>query len=92
MGMPAELGEMTNKGVAHARDPYAKAKVASEEATDLLQSTDTAVAKGATAYNLKAFEIARITQAAFAYAHELLGVKPCASAASASGLSAPEHR
>jgi hypothetical protein len=72
MGMPAELGEI----VAHARDPYATAKVASEEATDLLQSTYAAVAKGATAYNLKAFEIARTnTQAAFAYAHELRGVK-----------------
>jgi phasin len=76
MEMPAELGEMTKKGVAHARDAYAKAKVASEEATDLLQSTYATVAKGATAYNLKAFEIARTnTQAAFAYAHELLGVK-----------------
>ena len=47
-----------------------------EEATNLLQHTYTAAAKCATDYNLKVFEIARInTNAAFDYAHELLGVK-----------------
>jgi phasin len=76
MEVPAELGEMTEKGVAHAKDAYSKAKVASEEANDLLQTTYATVAKGATAYNLKAFEIARTnTRAAFDYAHQLLGVK-----------------
>jgi len=67
---------MTDKGVAHARDTYAKAKAASEEAADLLESTYTTVTKGTTDYNLKLIEIARInTRAAFDYAHELLGVK-----------------
>ena len=76
MEMSGELGAITDTGVAHARDAYAKAKVASEEANDLLQTTYSTVAKGATAYNLKAFEIARVnTRAAFDYAHELLGVK-----------------
>lgn len=76
MELPAEFGEMTDKGVAQVRDNYAKAKVASEEASDLLQTTYATVAKGATAYNLKAFEIARTnSRAALDYAHELMGVK-----------------
>jgi phasin len=76
MEVPAEFLEMTDKGVAHARDTYAKAKVASEEAADLLENTYATVAKGATDYNLKLIEIARTnTRAAFDYAHELLGVK-----------------
>jgi hypothetical protein len=38
MEVPAEFREMTDKGLAHARDGYAKAKVASEEAAELLQT------------------------------------------------------
>ncbi len=85
MEVPAEFREMTDQGVAHARDIYAKAHardiyakamVASEEAADLLENTYTTVAKGATDYNLKLIEIARAnTRAAFDYARELLGVK-----------------
>ena len=76
MEVPAEFLEMTDKGIAHARDTYAKAKVASEEAADLLETTYATVAKGATDYNLKLIEIARTnTRAAFDYVHELLGVK-----------------
>ena len=48
MEVPAEFREMTDKGVAHARDTYAKAKVASEEAADLLENTYATVAKGQT--------------------------------------------
>jgi phasin len=76
MEMPAAFREMAEKGVAQARDTYAKAKVASDEAADLLKSTYSTVAKGATDYNLKLIEIARTnTRAAFECAHELLGVK-----------------
>jgi phasin len=76
MEMPEALREMTENGVAHARDTNAKAKVASEDASDLLQNTYATVAKGATDYNLKLIEIARTnTRAAFDFAHELLGVK-----------------
>jgi phasin len=76
MEMPEAFREMTEKGVAHARDTYAKAKVASEEAADLLQNTYATVAKGAADYNLKLIEITRTnTRAAFDYAHELMGVK-----------------
>jgi phasin len=76
MEVPAEFREMTDKGVAHARDTYAKARVASEEAAALLENTYAIVAKGAADYNLKLIEIARTnTRAAFDYANELLGVK-----------------
>jgi phasin len=76
MEVPAEFREMTEKGVAHARDAYAKAKVAGEETVDLLAKVYETVAKGAIEYNLKLIEIARTNnRAAFDYAHELLGVK-----------------
>jgi phasin len=76
MEMPEAFREMTEKGVAHAKDTYAKAKVASEKAADLLQNIYATGAKGATDYNLKLIEIARTnTRAAFDYAHELLGMK-----------------
>ena len=76
MEVPGEFREMTDKGVAHARDTFAKAKVASGEAVDLLKSIYATVAKGATDCNLKVIDIARTnTRAAFDYAHELLGVK-----------------
>ena len=74
--MPAEFREMIDKGVVQARDTYAKAKAAGEEAADLLEDTYATAAKGATDYNLKLIEIARAnTCAAFDYADELLGVK-----------------
>jgi phasin len=76
MEMPEAFREMAEQGIAHARDTYAKAKMASEEVADLLKNTYTTAAKGATEYNLKLIEIARInTRTAFDYAHELLGAK-----------------
>ena len=76
MEMPAEFREITDKGVASARDTCAKAKVASEEAADLLKNTYATVANAATDYNLKLIEIFRTnTRAAFDHVHELLGVK-----------------
>jgi phasin len=74
--VPAEFHEMTDKGVAHAKDTYTKAKVASEEAADLLKNTYATVAKGTPDYNLKLIEIVRTnTCAAFDRAQELLGAK-----------------
>jgi phasin len=76
MEMPEAFREMAEKGVEHTRDAYAKAKVASEEAADLLENTYEAAAKHAADYNRKLIEIARTnTRAAFDYVHELLGVK-----------------
>jgi|SRR5271169_2156443 len=76
MEMPEAFREMAEKGAEHTRDAYAKAKVASEEAADLLENVYEAAAKRATDYNRKLIEIARTnTRATFDYVHELLGVK-----------------
>ena len=62
--------------VAQAKDTYEKAKVATEQATDILKDTYATAAKGATEYNLKVIEIARAnTNAAFEHAQKLIGVK-----------------
>ncbi len=74
--MPAAFREMAEKGVEQTRDTYAKAKVASEEAADLLENTYEAAIKRATDYNRKLFAIARTnTRTAFDSIQELLGAK-----------------
>jgi phasin len=74
--MPEAFREMTEKGVATARDSFAKAKAASEETGDMLQNAYASIAQGMADYNLKVIEMARAnTRSAFDYAHELLGVK-----------------
>jgi phasin len=76
MEVPEAFRQMTEEGVAHVEDTFDKAKAATEEATDLLQSTYATAAKGATDYNLKIIEIARTnTSTAYESARELLGVK-----------------
>jgi hypothetical protein len=57
--MPEAFREMAEKGVERTRDAYAKAKVASEEAIDLLENTYETAAKRATDYNHKLTEIVR---------------------------------
>jgi phasin len=74
--MPEAFREMVEKGVEHTRDAYAKAKVASEEAIDLLENTYEIAAKRATDYNHKLIEIVRAnTRAAFDNVNALLGAK-----------------
>jgi phasin len=76
MEMPEAFREMAEKGVERTKEACAKAKVASDEAADLLENTYEAAFKRATDYNHKLFEIVRTnTGAAFGYANELLGVK-----------------
>ena len=68
--------ETAEKSVAQAKDTYEKAKVATEQATDILKDTYATVAKGATEYNLKIIEIARTnTNTAFEHAQKLIGAK-----------------
>ena len=74
--MPEAFRDMAEKGVEHTRNAYAKAKVASEEAIDLLENTCEIAAKRATDYNHKLIEIVRAnTRAAFDNVNELLGAK-----------------
>src|SRR5260370_16802716 len=68
--------ETAEKAVSQAKNTYEKAKVASEQATDLLRETYATAAKGATDYNLKIIEFARAnTNTAFDYAQDLMEVK-----------------
>jgi hypothetical protein len=94
MEMPEAFREMTEKGVAHVKDTYATANVATEEAADLLQNTYAALAEGANDYNLKLFEIVRVnSRVAFDYAQELLGVKsPSGFIEALNGADAPAVR
>lgn len=74
--VPPAFRELTDKGVAQARDTYEKAKAATEQATDQLKEAYTTAAKGAIDYNIKVIEIARAnTNTAVDNAFELLGVK-----------------
>ena len=67
--------ETAEKAVSQAKNTYEKAKVASEQATDLLRKTYATAAKGATDYNLKIIEFARAnTNTAFDYAQDLMEV------------------
>jgi phasin len=68
--------ETAEKGVAQVKDTYEKAKVATEQATDILKDTYATAAKGTIEYNLKIIENARAnTNAAFEHAQQLLRVK-----------------
>lgn len=74
--MPEAFRKMAQKQVEQTRDAYAKAKVASEEAVNLLENTYEAAAKRATDYNNKLIEIAGTNvRAAFDYVQQLLGAK-----------------
>jgi phasin len=76
MELPEAFRDMAEKGVGHARDAYAKARVASEETTDLLEKTYEAAAKHATDYNRKLIEMTRTnTRTAFDNVNALLAVK-----------------
>jgi phasin len=75
-GMPAALHETAEKAVAQAKETCEKAKMAAEQATDLLKDIYATAAQGATDYNLKIIQFARTnTNTAFEYGQELLGVE-----------------
>jgi hypothetical protein len=51
--MPAAFREFAERGVAQCKDTYEKMKAAAEEATDVLETTYSTAAKGASDYGLK---------------------------------------
>ena len=74
--VPAAFREIAEKGVTQAKDNWEKMKAATEEATDLLETSYTTASKGAADYGLKLIEISRAnTNAAFDFASELMTVK-----------------
>ena len=74
--MPAAFREFAERGVAQCKDTYEKMKAAAEEATDVMETTYSTAAKGASDYGLKVIDTARInTNAAFDFYGELLTAK-----------------
>ena len=74
--MPAAFREFAERGVAQAKDTYEKMKAAAEEATDVLETTYSTAAKGASEYGLKVIDTARVnTNAAFDFYGELITAK-----------------
>jgi phasin len=68
--------EAAERGIAHAQGTYEKAKVAGEQATDMLKNTYAIAAKGTADYNLKMIEITCANiKTAFEYGEALMGVK-----------------
>ena len=90
--MPAAFRELAERGVAQAKDTYEKMKAAAEEATDVLETTYSTAAKGASDYGLKVIEAARVnTNAAFDFAGELMAAKTLSEIVELSSTHARKH-
>jgi phasin len=76
MEVPAAFREIAEKSVSQAKDTWEKMKVATEEATDLLETSYATGSKGASDYGLKLIDLARAnTNAAFDFASQLMTAK-----------------
>lgn len=76
MEVPAAFREIAEKGIAQAKDGYAKMKAAAEDTTGIMEETYTTASKGASEYGLKVIEIAKAnTATAFDFFGKLLTVK-----------------
>jgi phasin len=81
MEVPAAFREFAEKGVTQAKDNWEKMKAATEEATDLIETSYACASKGCADYGLKMIELARSnTNAAFDFATELMTVKSLSEA------------
>src|SRR6202521_2222109 len=76
MEVPAAFREFAECGVLQAKKSYENLKVASEEATGVIETTYANASKGTTEYGRKLIEAAHTnTDAAFDFAAELMSVK-----------------
>ena len=74
--VPAAFRDLAEKGIAQARDTYAKFKSAAEEATDVVEDTYETAREGAMAIGVKALEAAKTnSDASFALAKDLFSAK-----------------
>jgi phasin len=74
--VPAVFRDFAEKGIAQARDAYARMKSAAEEATDVVENTYETARENAYSLGVKALELARSnTDASFALARDLFGAK-----------------
>ena len=79
--VPAAFREFAEKGVTQAKANWEKVKAATEETTDLLETSYTTASKGAADYGLKLIEIGRAnTNAAFDFASQMFTVKTLSEA------------
>ncbi|MEA2936378.1 MAG: hypothetical protein QOD74_3024 [Variibacter sp.] len=73
---PAAYRELAEKGVSQAKQNYERLRTASEEASDLAETTYNTALRGVSEYGLKMIEAFRINaNAQFDFARDLLGVK-----------------
>lgn len=76
MEIPAAFREIAEKSVSQAKDTWEKMKTATEEATDVLETSYATASKGSADYGMKVIELARAnTNAAFDFATQLFGAK-----------------
>jgi phasin len=81
MEVPAAFREIAEKSVSHAKENYEKLKVATEEATEVLEETYATATKGSTEYGLKLIDAARLnTNAAFDFFAQFIAVKSISEA------------
>jgi phasin len=74
--VPAAFREAAEKGVAQAKEGWEKMKSATEEATEVLETSYVTASKGASEYGLKVIDATRAnTNAAFDYATSLATAK-----------------
>src|SRR5258708_605586 len=74
--VPQAFREMADKGVAQAKESFEKMKVATAEASTVMQDACSTAARGAMTCNAKVIEFARSnSESAFDFASKLLGVK-----------------
>jgi phasin len=76
MEVPQAFREMADKGAAQAKESFEKMRVATTEASTVLQDACSTAARGAMSCNAKVIEFARSnSESAFDFANKLLGVK-----------------
>jgi len=79
--VPAAMRDFAEKGVAQAKDAYAKFKVVADETSDMLEGTYTTASRGASTIGLKSLETARANaNASFDHLIALLGVRTLSDA------------
>lgn len=77
--VPAAARDFAEKGIAQARDAYAKMKSTAEETTDLVEDTYETAREGAFTLGTKALDLAKAnSDATFAFAKDLFGAKTLA--------------
>ncbi len=79
--VPAAVREIAEKGVAQAKDAYAKLKVVTDQTTEMVEGAYASASKGFSTLGMKSIETARInTNAAYDHALAMFSVKSLSDA------------